>query len=129
MWNDLPDIITEACERLKYAQIESTDALTLIRRYNSPDTLIYCDPPYLPNLRKSHMYAHEMSGDDHVELLRILRDSTSKIIISGYDSELYNDMLFGWRTAERETTAQMGKHRLEKLWMNYDPILTEVLYD
>lgn len=119
MWNDLPEIIVECCERLKQAQIENTDALTLIERYDDPNTLIYLDPPYLLGLRKRDMYLCEMTIEDHVALLRTIKKSRSAIIISGYDSELYNAELAGWRTDEIKTTAQMGKHRTEKIWMNY----------
>lgn len=119
MWNDLPEIIVSCCERLKEAQIENTDALTLIGRYNDPNTLIYCDPPYLPSLRKRNMYACEMSEQDHVALLRELKKTRSMVVIGGYDSVLYNDMLSGWRTDQRLTTAQFGKQRIEKLWMNF----------
>lgn len=119
MWNDLPEIIMECCIRLKNAQIECTDALTLIERYNDPNALIYCDPPYLPTLRKPRMYANEMSVEQHLALLGTLRKSTAKIVISGYDSDLYNEKLHGWRTDEIRTTAQMGKYRTEKIWMNY----------
>ena len=52
MWNYLPETIMEVGERLKEAQIENIDALELIKRYDSKETLIYCDPPYLPELRK-----------------------------------------------------------------------------
>lgn len=120
MWNYLPDTVVEVCERLKGAQIENTDAVTLIERYNSSDTLIYCDPPYLPNLRKKNMYAKEMSETAHKDLLKALLKSKSKVIISGYDSSLYNDMLRGWRSEERDAIAQMGLHRTEKIWMNFE---------
>lgn len=119
MWNDLPDTILSCCERLKNAQIENTDALTLIGRYNDPKTLIYCDPPYLQNLRKRHMYAHEMSDQNHIDLLRALKDSQSMVVLSGYDNDLYNAELRGWRTDVKPTTAQMGLHRVEKIWMNF----------
>ena len=119
MWNDLPEIIISCCERLKEAQIENTDALTLIDRYSDKNTLIYCDPPYLRELRKKNIYAHEMSLEEHSQLLQVLKRSASMVVISGYDSDLYNSELKGWRTAEKETTAQMGLHRIEKLWMNY----------
>ena len=125
MWNYLPDQIIECCERLKSAQIENIDAVKLISRYSHPDTLIYCDPPYMQELRKAHMYRYEMSTEDHVELLSVLLDSKSKVILSGYDNDLYNDMLKGWYTAEKITTAQMGLHRTEKLWMNYEPVNRE----
>ena len=119
MWNDLPEIIMECCFRLKNAQIECTDAVTLIERYTDPNTLIYCDPPYLTTLRKPRIYSNEMSEDQHLVLLEALRKSTAKVVISGYDSNLYNEKLHGWRTDEIRTTAQMGKYRTEKIWMNY----------
>lgn len=120
MWNCLPDTIMNCCERLKKAQIENTDALTLIERYDNENTLIYLDPPYLQNLRKKNMYKCEMSDEQHIEMLRLIKKSKSKIILSGYDNDLYNSKLFNWVTAEKETIAQMGLHRTEKLWMNFE---------
>lgn len=120
MWNCLPDTIMNCCGRLKEAQIENTDALTLIERYDNENTLIYLDPPYLQNLRKKNMYKCEMSDEQHIEMLRLIKKSKSKIILSGYDNDLYNSELFNWVTAEKETIAQMGLHRTEKLWMNFE---------
>ncbi len=119
MWNYLPETIIQCCERLKEAQIENIDGIELIKRYNDKDTLIYCDPPYMQSLRKRNMYAFEMSDNEHVNLLRALKESNSMVVLSGYDNELYNQELLGWRTAEKKTTALMGKHRIEKLWMNF----------
>ena len=119
MWNYLPDLIIDCCERLKNAQIENIDGVELIKRYNHPDTLIYCDPPYLQSLRKKNMYAHELGDERHIELLDALKQSKSKIILSGYDNEIYNEMLYDWRTDTKQTTAQMGLHRTEKIWMNF----------
>lgn len=89
-------------------------------RDDDKDTLIYCDPPYLKDLRKKCIYACEMSDEKHVELLKTLKASQSKIIISGYDSELYNRELEGWSTDMIETTAQMGLRRTEKIWANFE---------
>lgn len=119
MWNHLPDTIIECCERLKNAQIENIDALKLIERYNDEKTLIYCDPPYLQELRKRNMYANEFTAEQHIKLLNLLLCSKSKVIISGYDSEMYNEVLKDWQTDEIVTTAQMGLHRTEKIWMNF----------
>lgn len=119
MWNYLPETIIQCCERLKEAQIENIDGIELIKRYDDKETLIYCDPPYLQSLRKRNMYAFEMNDKDHINLLRALKESNSMVVLSGYDNELYNQELSGWRTAEKATTAQMGKHRIEKLWMNF----------
>lgn len=119
MWNDLPDIISACCARLKEAQIENTDAIELIERYDDAKTLIYCDPPYLQNLRSKNMYAYEATDAYHERLLEAIRKSRSMIVISGYDNAMYNEALAGWHTDEKTTTAQMGLHRVEKLWMNF----------
>lgn len=119
MWNNLPGIIVEVCSRLKEAQIENTDALALINRYNDEKTLIYCDPPYLQSIRKRNMYEYEMSDMDHLELIAALKNSSSKIILSGYENDLYDFYLRDWNKDSIETTAQMGKKRTELLWMNF----------
>lgn len=67
------------------------------------------------------MYAVEMDNETHLELLSALKKSKSMIVISGYDSDLYNSELSEWYTDEKITTAQMGLHRTEKLWMNFNP--------
>lgn len=120
MWNCLPERVCQVCERLKDAQIENIDALELIKRYDDKDTLIYCDPPYLQSLRKKNMYVHETSDTYHIKLLEVLKESKSKIVLSGYDNPTYNTILEGWYTDIKETTAQMGLHRTEKLWMNFN---------
>ena len=119
LWNYLPDTVFEVCERLKNAQIENTDAITLIERYNHPDTLIYIDPPYLQSLRKKDLYNFDLDGQGHINLLAAIKDSKSKIIISGYNSFLYDSVLSDWNSAEKETTAQFGKRRTEKIWFNF----------
>ena len=122
-WAELPETVMQLCGRLKEAQIENVDALTLIERYNDPQTLLYLDPPYMQGLRKRGMYKYEMTDSDHVRLLELIKKSRSKICLSAYDNELYNAELKDWNTAEIATIAQMGKHRVEKLYMNYAPDL------
>lgn len=122
-WSELPETVLKICGRLKDAQIENTDALTLIKRYNSPETLIYLDPPYLQSLRKRNLYKCEMTDKQHADMLELIKSSKSKICLSAYDNELYNDRLKDWYTAEKPTTVQMGLHRTEKLYMNYHPDL------
>ncbi len=122
-WKQLPEILQNICGRLKEAQIENYDAMELIRRYNSPETLIYCDPPYNQEIRKKKIYKCELDDAGQIRLLQVLKESKAKIILSGYDNELYNTELKGWYTDEKETTAQMGLKRREKLYMNFQPPL------
>ncbi len=119
-WNQLPDWIVEAFLRLKEAQIECRPAIEVIQRFNRPEVFIYADPPYLLSTRKmKKQYSHEMSESDHVELLTILLQHSGKVMLSGYDNELYNSMLSDWRKNQIYTTAEKGKPRIETVWLNY----------
>ena len=119
-WRNLPERLIEASERLKNAQIENLPATEIIRRYDTKDVFIYADPPYLHGTRKNYLYKHEMEDQDHIELLKVLAEHPGKVLLSGYDNELYNDMLPGWRKAQKKTQAEAGIPRVETLWMNYE---------
>ena len=119
-WNRIPDIIMEAAARLKEVQIEQRPAIEVIRRFNNSKCLIYCDPPYLLETRNSSkQYNFEMSNKDHEDLLNTVIENKSKIIISGYDSELYNDALKGWRKKTGFSLTQSMRKAKEVIWMNY----------
>ena len=120
-WCSLPDNIMEAAERLRGVQIENRPALQLIRRFNFPNVLIYADPPYLLSTRHGKQYRCEMDDHDHAELLEALRQHKGPVLISGYDSELYNNALEGWYREETTVMAQTSTKRREVLWMNYQP--------
>lgn len=95
-WNDLPEIVQEMALRLKQVQIESRPALDLIQRFNRSDVCMYIDPPYVLSTRTGKQYSHEMTDDDHADLLDTLNHSQAKILLSGYDCELYRDRLKNW---------------------------------
>ncbi len=120
VWNKLPEIIVQAAERLKEAQIEQRPAIEVIRRFNNPKCLIYCDPPYLLSTRRGKQYNVEMSDREHEELLHALLVSKSKVIISGYESDLYNDTLKNWRKKTGFSLTQSMRKAKEVIWMNYD---------
>jgi len=119
-WSELPKTMLMASERLKGVQIENLPAVELIRRYNTEDVFIYADPPYLHGTRKNYLYKYEMEDADHVELLGTLINHPGKVLLSGYDNDLYNDILNGWRKVHKNTVAEGGMKRTETLWMNYD---------
>lgn len=85
------------------------------------DALIYCDPPYLLETRRSQspIYSHEMTAPvQHRQLLRCLRSLTCRVILSGYWSELYATELHDWRTLSFQAQTHAGPST-EWLWMNY----------
>ena len=108
-----------AAERLKGVQIEKLDALELLNRYDTEDVFVYLDPPYLLETRKSNLYKHEMSDEQHIELLELITKHPGRIMISGYDNDLYSSYLKDWRKVKKDTLAENGLKRTETLWMNY----------
>lgn len=120
-WTELPDIILQAAERLRGVQVERRPAVELIRRFNFPNVLIYCDPPYLRSTRHmKRQYRREMTDEDHLELLATLKAHRGPVLISGYPSELYDRELAGWSRAETAAVDQTSRIRREVLWMNFD---------
>ena len=95
-WYHLPEWIEEIAERLRNIQIEHKPALDLIREFDSPDSFFYLDPPYLLNTRSAKQYQHEMTEEDHIQLLETIVHCSAQIMISGYDTPLYNDYLHTW---------------------------------
>lgn len=93
-----------------------------LTRYTFSGTeLIYCDPPYLIETRTSrHRYRFEYTMQDHVELLELLKSLPCRVILSGYPSPLYEDLLGGeWNRLELQAMSRGGP-RTEKLWYNYE---------
>lgn len=119
-WRDLPERILAATDRLKNAQIENLPAVEIVKRYDTEDVFIYADPPYLHSTRKNYLYRHEMSDKQHIELLDVLYRHPGKVLLSGYDNDLHNDMLPGWNKAQKKTRAEAGIARTETLWFNYE---------
>ena len=126
-WGSITETLEAASKRLlgdptHLVQIEHMDALRLIARYDHPDVLMYLDPPYVRSTRKSgRMYRHEMDDSGQMELLRLIKGSKAKIILSGYPSQLYDAFLPGWYTDTTQTHTTSAEVVKEKIWMNYDP--------
>lgn len=121
-WRQLPERIATVAERLKDAQIEQAPAVDVIRRFRHPDVLIYADPPYMLNTRKGKQYIVEMAEEaQHVELLDALQEHPGPVILSGYDNDLYNEHLQGWKKLHRRAQAEGGAARMETVWLNYEP--------
>ena len=122
-WKNLPDKIRSAAERLRGVQIENRPAAQLIREFRYPNVLIYADPPYVLSARSCSraMYKHEMTEHDHEELIQVLMEHIGPVIISGYDSPLYNIMLKDWYRKEITCRDQTGQRKCEVIWMNYKP--------
>ena len=119
LWSKLPETLVLASKRLLQAQIENLDYKELLKRYNTNDVFIYLDPPYVSNVRKKYIYKNEFKIQDHEELLDLIIKHPAKIMISGYDTPLYNDALKGWRKETKSNQVECGLSKNEVIWMNY----------
>jgi DNA adenine methylase len=147
-YNSLENILAVS-SRLKNVLIENNPALSVMTQWDSPETLIYADPPYLPETRSPaalKAYKHEMNDSQHNELLDFFLNAKSKIIISGYPSNLYITTLenAGWKREDFQAIASSaiqsannglkGKPvntfiRTECLWYSPNAITTPTLWD
>jgi len=110
-------------QRLLRVQIENDDALKVIQRYDSEETLFYCDPPYPHESRgDKNAYAHEMTDDQHRELAMVLKNVKGKVALSGYHCDLLNELYRDWIITEapKKKIHSTKSERVEVLWTNYE---------
>jgi DNA adenine methylase len=116
---DLPLI----AQRLLRVQIENAPALEVIERYDSEETLFYCDPPYPHGSRgDSNAYASEMTDEDHRALADVLRNVKGKVALSSYNSPLMDELYGDWQRVEAKEKVihSVKTARTEVLWINYE---------
>lgn len=124
-WANYPAAMEGLVARLAGVTVENRDAREVMLQHDGADTLHYVDPPYLPETRSSNLthtlraqYRHELTHDQHVEMLGFLRALTGMVVLSGYPAEAYDAGLPGWRRVERASLADGARPRREVLWLN-----------
>lgn len=126
-WLNYPDALAITVNRLRSVVVERRPAIEIITKNDAADTLHYVDPPYMPETRsaksgrgrlKYHAYAHEMTAQDHAELLEVLRNVAGMVVLSGYPAPLYEDALSDWRRVQIAALADGARARTEVLWIN-----------
>ena len=119
-------------DRLKLVQIENRPALDVIRRFDDPGVLFYCDPPYVGSSRGKggpRVYGDfEMTDDDHRELSAALHGCEAKVAISGQRCPLYDELYSNWTRHDKADNYltlnnkpdHPSTYRIDSLWTNYD---------
>ncbi|WP_024303357.1 DNA adenine methylase [Pseudogulbenkiania sp. MAI-1] len=126
LWAYYPAALAAAGERIAGVLVENRPAMEVMRAHDGPDTLHFVDPPYLHSTRvmqsrNTNCYRHEMADDDHIELLQALRSLEGMVVLSGYPSELYSELLGGWETRSTGARISAGRGtaiRQEVVWLN-----------
>jgi len=120
------DRMAAVAERLSNVSLECRPALDLIEQYGSVSKglVMYVDPPYLGSAGPGRNYLVEMSSaTEHCQLAEVLRAARATVILSGYDSPLYDELYDGWQrisfaaTTNGDAGGTRGR-RTEVLWAN-----------
>lgn len=127
-WMNRIEALWAVAQRLKSVQIENLDALEVIEKYDSKDTLFYCDPPYPHESRgDSHAYGFEMSEEQHLKLAEVFHNVKGIIALSSYRSplmdRLYKDEKWIRVDAPKKIAHSVKQLRQESLWINYNPMI------
>jgi DNA adenine methylase len=125
-WLTAVDGLRDVHDRLKRVVILNKPAIQVIQQQDGPGTLQYLDPPYLHETRSStDSYGpYEMSVEDHAELLDTIKQCEGKVMLSGYDNQLYKEQLADWTRHEfdlpNNAAGGAKKARMtEVVWCNF----------
>lgn len=122
-WLGSVDALPLIAQRLLRVQIENAPASEIIKRYDSEETLFYCDPPYPHEARgDSNAYAFEMTDEEHIQLAGLLHSVSGKVALSSYRCNLMKELYGDWRRidAPNKICHSVKTPRQESLWVNYD---------
>lgn len=122
-WRNVPERILLAADRLKDAQIECRPAIPLLKANARPGVLVYVDPPYvLSTLSRGRngrkVYDHQMSDEEHEELLSVLIEHPGHVLLSGYSHPMYDEALANWERVSIRAAVEKGQTREEVLWIS-----------
>lgn len=120
------DHIWRFVERFRRVQIDNLDWRACLTKYDHPDAVLYLDPPYVPATRRSGGYIHELTVEDHEELVARVLELQGCAVVSGYDHAVYRPLtekltkhefkVLSTAAVRRRDTAR--DHRVECLWVS-----------
>lgn len=123
-WSNWKRSLHAIRDRLSNVMIYERDAFDFIALMDSPECLLYIDPPYCHSTRsKEHpgtRYAVEFSSADHERLVAMLLAAKAMVVLSGYACDAYRPLIdAGWRRIEKDYRANMStRRRTECLWLS-----------
>lgn len=86
IWKNHLNSLEQILDRLLDVYLSCEDALKCIKRWDSPNTLFYVDPPYV-NTSQGHYKGYTV--DNLQELCYTLDSVQGTFILSGYNSEIF----------------------------------------
>jgi len=102
----------------KNVVIENKDFRDVIKKYDSPTSVFYLDPPYFGT---EYLYTSIFTEKDHLDLFEVLKSIKGKFILSYYHckiTELYknNNFIF----TEHKVKNSFGNEKIELIITNFE---------
>lgn len=121
-WRNYPNSLRNIVQRLQGVVVENRPGVDVMAAHDSESTLHYVDPPYVHSTRnfreRSVAYRHELSDEDHIDLLEHLWNLKGMVVLSGYRCDIYDTLLSDWHRVDAATHADGAKPRVESLWLS-----------
>ena len=128
------DSLERIAKRLRGVTIECLDYSDCIQRYDSQNTLFYCDPPYLNT--EDYYGKGCFTLEDHYNLTELLHGIKGQAVVTHYQNGLYDDLYKGWHRYEyqsfkgsHKSTGEAKPKTVECLYTNFRPFKTRGLFD
>ena len=86
VWKNKKDLLPKVLDRFSGVYIEHSDAMDIIKKYDSSYTFFYCDPPYI-NLDQRYN-SPKFKEEDLKRLMDTLNQCKGSFILSGYDTDI-----------------------------------------
>ena len=104
------DYLEEIEKRLEKVVIENKDFADLIRVYDRPKALFYCDPPYH---KTENYYNTTFTKDDHKRLKAILSSIKGRFVLSYNDGEYIRELYKDCEiiSVERQNNLSKGTYK------------------
>ena len=117
-WHNKKLRLPEILDRLKNVHISCEDAIRCIKRWDSPQSLFYCDPPY-PNAEQGHYSGYSI--DDFKLLCDTLDNIQGSYVLSNYPQNIEpqsaQQRIEIKAIMSASLNRQVDKKRTEVLWV------------
>lgn len=120
-WTKSTNLLPLIAKRMPNSIILCHDFREVIKTWDDINVLFYIDPPYLNSTNTFDDTEQEMTVEDHMDLLQILKSIRGKVILSGYSSPLYNrNLQENWTCEEKQSNkSENNSRRVECIWKNF----------
>lgn len=117
-WSNYHLAFNKITERLSGVTIENLSYEKLFEKYDGKEVLWYLDPPYIPSSRsRNHNYREDWSEMHHIKFAGEIKRLKGKVVLSGYNSDLYDIEFSSWKKTEKESLTNGAQKRKECLWV------------